>query len=80
MVDDGQRLPGRGAYVHPAIECLTKMGQAHRWERALRLKGVSLEASQVSRVAMELMARVNGSAGAPRGDSARTNRDRKLRL
>jgi predicted RNA-binding protein YlxR (DUF448 family) len=80
VVDDLQRLPGRGAYIHLAAECLSKMGQAQRWERALRVKGSSLEASQVSSVAMKLMGRVNGSAGMPSGVFAGKGSGRKVRL
>ena len=80
IVDDQQRLPGRGGYVHATIECLSRMGQAQRWERALRLKGASLEASQVSRVVMELMTRVRGSVAPSEDRSAVKGQARKIRL
>ncbi|MEN9844979.1 MAG: hypothetical protein RIS36_126 [Pseudomonadota bacterium] len=73
VIDDQQRLPGRGGYVHASIDCLSRMGQSQRWERALRLQGASLEASQVSRVVMELMTRVRGSV-APSEDRSAVKR------
>lgn len=79
-VDYEQRLPGRGGYVHLAIECLSKMGQPGRWERALRLKGASLEASQVSRVVMELMARVKPLVGVPEGIQPKVGPQKRVRL
>lgn len=80
VIDDHQRLPGRGGYVHPSVECLSRMGQAQRWERALRLKGASLEASQVSRVVMELMTRVRGSVAPSEDRAAGKGQARKIRL
>lgn len=80
VVDYDQRLPGRGGYVHLAIECLSKMGQPGRWERALRLKGASLEASQVSRVVLDLMTRVNPTVGVPEGDQPRRGSQKRVRL
>ena len=80
VVDEHQQLPGRGGYVHATVECLSRMGQPQRWERAFRLKGASLEASQVSRVVVELMTRVRGSV-APSEDRGSGKRDsRKIRL
>ena len=80
MVDEHQRLPGRGAYVHPTIECLSRMGQVQRWERAFRMKGASLEASQVSRVVMDLMTSVRGSVEPSEDGRAGKNRVKKIRL
>lgn len=80
MIDEHQRLPGRGGYVHATVECLSRMGQAQRWERAFRMKGVSLEASQVSRVVMELMARLRGSVAPSEDGRAGKDRPRKIRL
>ncbi len=80
MVDEHQRLPGRGGYVHATLECLSRMGQAQRWERAFRMKGASLEALQVSRVVMDLMARVRGSVEPSEDGRAGKDRPRKIRL
>lgn len=80
VVDDQQRLPGRGGYVHGNVECLSRMGQPQRWERALRLKGASLEASQVSRVVMELMTRVRGSVAPSEDRGSGKGRSTKIRL
>jgi len=79
VVDDLQSLPGRGGYVHPTVECVSRMGQAQRWERALRIQGVSLEASQVAQVVKELMARVGGSAGLPEEGARQRNLPSKAR-
>ena len=80
VVDELQQLPGRGGYVHPTVECVSRMGQAQRWERALRLKGASLEASQVSQVVMQLMTRVRGSVGVSEDAPTRGNRSGRIRL
>jgi hypothetical protein len=56
------------------------MGQANRWERALRVKGVSLEASQVSQVVMDLMTRVGGSVGQSEDGLTKRERTKKVRL
>ena len=80
MVDEHQRLPGRGGYVHATLECLSRMGQVQRWERALRIKGASLEASQVSRVVMDLMTSVRGSVDPSEDGRAGKDRARKIRL
>lgn len=70
VIDDSQSLPGRGGYVHPTPECLSRMGQVARWERALRVGDVGLKASQVSRVAMELMAKFQAVIEDPNGSSS----------
>lgn len=80
VVDEHQRLPGRGGYVHATLECLSRMGQAQRWERAFRMKGASLEVSQVSRVVMDLMARVRGLVEPSEDGRAGKDRPRKIRL
>jgi predicted RNA-binding protein YlxR (DUF448 family) len=43
--------PGRGAYVHRHLECLSKFSQVARWERSLRLTSGTLKAAQVSELA-----------------------------
>jgi uncharacterized protein len=63
VVDYHQRLPGRGAYMHPSAECVSRSGQVARWERALRLKAGSLDARQVSGVVMELMTNAHKTGG-----------------
>ena len=80
VVDDHQRLPGRGGYGHPAGDCVSRMGQPQRWARVLRVKDVSLEASQVSQVVMELMARVRGLVSQSEDGSTKRERPRKVRL
>jgi predicted RNA-binding protein YlxR (DUF448 family) len=80
IIDDQHRLPGRGGYVHPTIECVSRMGQPQRWERAFRLKGASLEASQVSRVVMELMTRVRGSVAPSEDGGTRKGQAKRIRL
>ena len=46
------------------------MGQVARWERALRVGDVGLKASQVSRVAMELMAKFQAVIEDPNGSAS----------
>ena len=44
-VDQRKSLPGRGAWLHPAAECLTRASKNRRITRALRLtEGASWEA------------------------------------
>ena len=40
--DREQRLPGRGAYVHPAAKCVAGMLEKRRWERAFRADAAAL--------------------------------------
>lgn len=80
VVDDLQRLPGRGGYVHPTVGCVSRMGQAQRWERVLRVEGASLEASQVSQVVMELMTRVRGLVGTSEDEPTKRERTKRVRL
>lgn len=56
--DEEQRLPGRGAYVHPDIGCISRMGQAARWERALRISQGILNVEQLRLTVVRLMDRV----------------------
>jgi predicted RNA-binding protein YlxR (DUF448 family) len=37
IVDETATLPGRGAWIHPTLDCLTKAQQRHAFGRALRL-------------------------------------------
>lgn len=62
--DDEQRLPGRGGYVHLSPQCVSKIGQAGRWEKILHLEPGSLSATQVSEVARALATYVNSKVGA----------------
>lgn len=80
VVDDLQRLPGRGGYVHPTVDCVSRMGQSQRWERVLRVEGASLEASQVSQVVKELMTRVGGLVNLSEDGSANRGRTKRVRL
>ena len=39
--DQEQGRPGRGAYLHPELQCLSRLANPRLWERALRVpKGV----------------------------------------
>lgn len=38
IFDKDHRMPGRGAYVHRKAECMMRLAQQGRWERALRLR------------------------------------------
>ncbi|WP_308220587.1 YlxR family protein [Humibacter sp. RRB41] len=39
VVDESARMPGRGAWLHPTTECLTKAIQRRAFGRALRVDG-----------------------------------------
>ncbi len=80
VVDEHQRLPGRGGYVHPTVACVSRMAQVSRWERALRVKGASFEASQVSQVVKELMTRVGGLVDQSEDGVTKRERSKKVRL
>ncbi len=54
--DEQQRAEGRGAYVHRTPECLSKMGQTARWERALRLSSGSISSIEVGALSKQLFA------------------------
>jgi predicted RNA-binding protein YlxR (DUF448 family) len=47
--------PGRGAYVHQNLECLSKLSQIARWERSLRLPSGTLKTVQVSGLARVML-------------------------
>lgn len=67
--DKDQRLPGRGAYVHVSVECLSKMAQAGKWERALRVKPGALDVVALRSVVTTLMAATPGVPGSSSGNS-----------
>jgi hypothetical protein len=56
------------------------MAQASRWERALRVKGASFEALQVSQVVKELMTRVGGLVDPSEDGLTKRERTKKVRL
>ncbi|WP_230425244.1 YlxR family protein [Prauserella cavernicola] len=39
VVDERRRLPGRGAWLHPEPDCLTKAERRRAFPRALRVQG-----------------------------------------
>jgi hypothetical protein len=53
------------------------MGQVARWERALRVGDVGLKASQVSRMAMELMTKYQSVIDDPNGASSQSGKKPK---
>ena len=55
MWDTEQMLPGRGAYVHQEVECLSKMAQAGRWERAFRQTAGSVAPAELRQVVSHLL-------------------------
>ncbi len=46
VVDEKGRLPGRGAWVHRNLECLSQSLRRRAWGRAFR-KGPSLDCSEL---------------------------------
>ena len=58
--DERHVLPGRGAYVHVEVECLSKMSQVGRWERAFRKVSGSLDAAALRQVVGRLMESARG--------------------
>ena len=53
--DENHRLPGRGAYVHRRVECLSKMNQPAKWKRALRVEKVRVDFDSLPLIAKALM-------------------------
>ena len=50
VVDGQRRLPGRGAWVHPARACVEQADRRRAWGRALRAQG-PVDASAVMEIA-----------------------------
>lgn len=46
VLDLRRRMPGRGAWIHPDLDCLTKAERRRAFPRALRVPG-PLDAGQV---------------------------------
>lgn len=60
LVWDRERcLPGRGAYVHPRLECVLRLGDAGRIGRAFRAGEVQLSSQSVPGVIEECIKFVN---------------------
>ena len=53
VFDQHQRLPGRGAYVHPSHQCWAKIGDARKWERAFVSSRAALSKKAASGVKVE---------------------------
>lgn len=58
VLDSTHTAQSRGGYLHKRSECVTKMAQPTRWERALRLPAGSLRQSQLGQVMNALMSDV----------------------
>lgn len=75
-LDESQRRPGRGAYLHPARQCWLKRQEAERWERALRRPKGSLRQEDVVALQQELSC----LTGVAVGVELLSKTPRKLRL
>lgn len=49
--------PGRGAYVHPSLECCSKMNEPGRFEYALKLKPGAIKRESLAVLAKEMCLR-----------------------
>ncbi len=47
VVDLRRRLPGRGAWVHPQLDCIETATRRKAWSRALKVPGLVVEADEV---------------------------------
>jgi predicted RNA-binding protein YlxR (DUF448 family) len=54
-LDETQTMPGRGGYVHRDRNCVSKMNQRGRWERALRLEAGVLPSDSVGGVVQRIL-------------------------
>jgi hypothetical protein len=70
-VEERTSLPGRGAYVHPSIDCVSKMGNSARWEKALGLQVGSLDREQLRKIVEGLLTRLGSK---PLGGDATAKR------
>lgn len=68
--DVRQSAPGRGAYVHPSSECVSKAGSIAKWEYVLKLTRGTLTGPQVQEVARSLLREVHSrvSEGGAKSD------------
>lgn len=48
-------MQGRGGYIHPTRECVVKMNQPGRWERALKLAPHSLRSDAVAKIVQRML-------------------------
>ncbi len=54
-LDESQAMQGRGGYIHPARDCIARMNQPGRWERALRLAPNSLRSDAVAQIVKRML-------------------------
>nr|WP_246258316.1 YlxR family protein [Amycolatopsis anabasis] len=66
VVDERRRLPGRGAWLHPGPECLTKAERRRAFPRALRVSGV-LDARAVRHYVERRAVKSTGEEPSPSG-------------
>jgi len=59
--DSEQRLPGRGAYVHKSVACVTAVFTKGQLERAFRRGSLKINDSQKEEVTKELMSQVENN-------------------
>ena len=53
--DESQNQPGRGAYVHRRLECISKMAGPKMWEHAFRLKRGGIAKDKLVRLSEEMI-------------------------
>lgn len=53
--DEHQAMQTRGGYIHPTRECVSRMNQPGRWERALKLAPNSLKSDAVAQVVKRML-------------------------
>jgi predicted RNA-binding protein YlxR (DUF448 family) len=59
ILDEQHVMQGRGAYIHPELDCITKINQVGRWERALKVTSGSIRADVLAELAKRLISEVN---------------------
>ena len=77
--DSEHSISGRGAYMHPTVECWSHMREIGRWEHAFRLAADRpiVRGEEASAALMALMEAVRGSI--PEIATKESNPDTKLR-
>ncbi len=66
--DEHQAVQSRGGYIHPTRECVSRMNQPGRWERALKLAPNSLKSDAVAQVVKRMLLELPEDGGRGSGN------------
>ncbi|MCB9029632.1 MAG: YlxR family protein [Deltaproteobacteria bacterium] len=77
LLDEKQKLPGRGAYLHRSYECLSKASDVKKWERAFRLGRGQVNKKQMVDLVAACLSNLDLSKEIPESS---TSQGKKLRF